>query len=78
MPKGSIEDIKPRDLTLEDIKPRSSVIEDIKPRNLDMSGEINRGYSVVLSAGMYMGLPWLIRSTAGTVTQWSEISGVTP
>ena len=79
MPKGSIEDIKPRNSVIQDTKPWNSIIEDIKPRNLELGKEVTRSYNVVLAAGgLMLSVPLLTYPTAGTVTQWSEVSGVTP
>lgn len=62
----------PKVLRIIDVKPQNERVIDILPKNEGIKGEFNRGFDVVLSAGMYLGLPFLIMPTIGTVIQWSE------
>ena len=74
MPKGSIEDIKPRNSVIQDIKPWNATIEDIKPRNLELGKEVTRSYDIVRTPGALMlSVPLLTYPTAGTEVAWSGI-----
>ena len=76
MPKGSIEDIKPRNSVIQDTKPWNGAIEDIKPRNLELGKEVTRSYAVAHTVGVIMlTVPLITYSSAGTETQWSEGGG---
>lgn len=67
MPKGAI----------QDIKPRGANIEDVKSRNLELGEEVTRSYTVAHTAGVLMlTVPFITYSSAGTETQWSESGGV--
>ena len=62
-----------------DVKPKAGVMIDVKPKLGNLGENYTRSYQVVLSAGQPIGLLLtLTYPTIGTVTQWSEVSGVTP
>lgn len=69
MPKGLIEDIKPKNSLIEDTKPKNLAVEDTKPRNtvIGLESEVDQLYTQILTAGMYMGIPPHTYSEAGTV-----------
>ena len=52
---GSIEDVKPKISLIEETKPKSS-IEDTKPKISALAGNLTQSYTVVLGAGMPIGL----------------------
>lgn len=66
-------DVKPQNEKIIDVLPKNVQALDISPKMAKITGELTQGYSVTISSGQYMGLPWLINSTVGTVTQWSEV-----
>ena len=65
-------DVKPKAGLMINVKPKAGDMVDIKPKVGILAENYTRSYSVVQSAGMYAGLPWLIYPTTGTIIQWSE------
>mgnify|MGYP001606328893 CR=1 FL=1 len=63
----------PKNLAVIDTIPKNEPVTDVLPKNLKLSGELTLSYTVVINAGQYIGLPFLLtyRDT-GTVTQFSE------
>ena len=67
-------DVKPKAGLMINVKPKVTDMIDIKPKVGVIHEVQNRGYSVTLARGQYIGLPFLLTyRDAGTVTQWSEV-----
>ena len=63
----------PKNFAVVDVLPKNEPVIDVLPKNLKLSGELTQSYTVVINAGQYIGLPFLLTYTdAGTVTQFSE------
>ena len=75
MPKNyTVSDVKPKNGLVIDTKPQNSEIKDVRPNMLVINSQTaTRSYTVVINAGQYMGLPYLLTyPQSGTVIQWSE------
>ena len=76
MPKNqSVIDIVPKNELVTDVLPKNQSVVDVKPSTrIDRMGETTQSYQQVISAGQYIGLPFLLTyPTAGTVTMWEGI-----
>lgn len=61
-------DLKPKGLTVEDTKSRNFLVGDTKSSNTTPKIEtLDKLYTVVLGAGMYMGIPLLTYPEAITI-----------
>ena len=60
--------IKPQNEAVIDILPKNNKIQDIAPKMRNFaSSDTEQYYTVILGAGMYMGIPPHTYPTAGTV-----------
>ena len=74
MPKNRLvfNEVPKNNLVFDEV-PKNRLVFDEKPNTSNMKGELPRGFSVVLFAGMPIGLLLtLTYPIAGTVVQWSE------
>ena len=65
----------PKNSVVIDVIPKNEAVIDILPKNEAIDPlSATRSYNVVINAGQYMGLPFLLTYPAnlGTLTQWSE------
>ena len=69
----AVRDTIPLNERVIDVIPKNEAAIDVLPKNLKLSGELTQSYTVVINAGQYIGLPFLLTYTdAGTMTQFSE------
>ena len=76
MPKNwSVSDIKPKNLSVVDVKPSNFGVVDSKPKTtVGRYEEATRSYQQTISAGQYMGLPFLLTyRDVVTVTMWEGV-----